>query len=45
MILNTFSRNKRRQNCEEPKWIWRFKVPLFEFSVAIQCLGAKIIGS
>ena len=28
MLLNTFSCNRRWQNCEEPKW--QFKVPLFD---------------
>ena len=38
-ILNTFSRNKRRQNCEKPRW--RSQSALV-WPLAMSCLDAKI---
>ena len=41
LIINTgLWLNKRRQNCEEPKW--RAKCPCLTFSIAMSCLDAKI---
>ena len=42
MLVNTFSRNRRRENCEEPKRRSQSALPCLTFSAAMSCLDAKI---